>query len=148
MARNPGPLRQIKDLAGQFAMDTANPAEASMFTRLRSYMKRQQDMAEINALTERDLNDLALTREQLRTFVSMPVDVSERVQAMAAIFGLSGPQVKRDRGLWLDLQACCGTCNERKNCTEVLERGELSRPRDAGFCPNAADFTQLAEKAA
>lgn len=120
-----------------------------MFERIKALMHRWHDLHEVDALTDRELEDLGMTRDQMRALVTMPADVPDRVLAMAAIFGLSPDEVKRDHAVWLDVLECCGHCQDRGACALVLERGELSRPRDCGFCANAGEFTLLAaEKAA
>lgn len=116
-----------------------------MFQRLKALLQRSHELAEIEKLTQHDLDDLGMTRDQLRAFARMPTDVPGRVQAMAAIFGLSEDDLKHNHAQWLELQQCCGHCQDRAACALVLERGELSRPRDAAFCPNAAEFAQMAE---
>ena len=112
-----------------------------MFDRIKTLLHRWHDLAEVSALSDRDLDDLGMTRDQVERFVRMPADVPDRVAAMGEIFGISAEELKRDHNTWLDLLQTCGTCHERGACAHVLERGALSRPQDCGFCPNAAAFT-------
>lgn len=115
-----------------------------MFERLRTALQRWHDLKEVSALSDRDLDDIGISRDQLEQWVRMPADVPDRVVAMAAIFGLTEEELRRDEALWRDLVCTCGQCHDRGACALVLERGDLSRPRDCGFCLNAATFHGLA----
>lgn len=115
-----------------------------MFDRIKTLLHRWHDLAEVAALTDHELDDLGMTRDQIERFVRMPADVPDRVRAMAEIFGLSAAEVQRDHDAWVDLLQTCGTCRDRGACGLVLERGELSRPQDCGFCLNAPRFAAAA----
>ncbi|MBL4929836.1 DUF1127 domain-containing protein [Fuscibacter oryzae] len=119
-----------------------------MFERIKALIHRWDEIREVDAMSDRDLDDIGLSRAQLEEFVRMPHDLDKRVTAMAAIFGVDETALRQDHGHLIDMLHTCGHCEHRGACALVLERGELSRPRDAGFCPNAADFTQIAAKAA
>ena len=111
-----------------------------MFNRIKALLDRWQDVREVSALSDRDLDDLGMSRAQVEAFVRMPHDVPDRVIAMARIFGLDEVEVKANHAEWLDLLEVCGTCHDRGACKLVLERGDLSRPQDCGFCLNAPAF--------
>ena len=115
-----------------------------MFDRIRTFLSRLHDAKEVNALSQHDLQDIGLSREQLLEFVAMPRDVPQRVTAMAQIFGVSEPTLKRDHGQWLDLLSVCGQCADRAACGHVLAKGDQAQPSEAGFCGNSATFAQLA----
>lgn len=119
-----------------------------MFDRVKALIARWQELKEIDALTDRDLDDLGMSREQVRAFARMPHDVPDRVLAMARIFGLSEAEVKADHARWLELLETCGHCGDRGACTLVLERGELTRPQECGFCLNAGSFAAQCRHAA
>lgn len=119
-----------------------------MFDRIKTLLQRRQEIKEINALTDRELDDLGLTRDQAIAFVKMPHDVAERVAAMGRIFGIPEHDLQRDHAQWVALLSTCGHCADRGACALVLEKGELSRPVDAGFCLNHDSFVALAPKAA
>lgn len=116
-----------------------------MFERIKALLHRWQDLAEVDRLTDREIDDLGVTRDQLRALVSLPGDVPQRVKAMASLFGLAETDLTSDHGTWLDLLESCGQCRDRGACALVLEREGLSRPQDADFCPNAAAFRDLAQ---
>lgn len=114
-----------------------------MFERIKSLLHRWHDLAEVERLTDRELDDLGVSRHQLRALAALPADVPSRVTAMAGLFGVSEADLRRDHGTWLDLLEGCGQCKDRGACALVLEREGLSRPQDAAFCPNARSFRDL-----
>jgi hypothetical protein len=118
-----------------------------MFDRIRSILRRIEEIREVDAMSDSDLADLGLTRGQLHEFLRMPRDIEGRVTAMAAIFGVTGDQLKRDHGEWVDLLSTCGHCTDRAACAGVLEEGESAHPADASFCANRQVFTRLARHA-
>ena len=111
-----------------------------MFDRIKALMQRWHDMKELSQLSDRELDDLGMTRAQVEAFVRIPRDVPDRVLAMAEIFGLSEDQVKADHAAYVDLLYTCGQCKDRGACRVVLDRGDLSRPSDAEFCLNKSTF--------
>lgn len=118
-----------------------------MFDRIRSLVHRLHDEQQINALTELDLNDLGLSRDQLLDFLRMPQDITERVTAMAAIFGVSEADLKRNYPQWIDLLTTCGHCADRRSCRKVLDKADDARPEEATFCLNRTVFTELSQHA-
>ena len=58
-----------------------------MFDRIRALIQHLHEVAEVNSLSDRDLDDLGMTRSQVRDFLNMPRDITERVTAMGRIFG-------------------------------------------------------------
>ena len=53
-----------------------------MFDRIKALTHRWQDLKEIAQLSQRDLDDLGMTRDQVEAFARMPQDVPDRVRAM------------------------------------------------------------------
>lgn len=115
-----------------------------MFNRIRTLIDRLHEVQEINALSDRDLDDLGMSREQVLGFLRMPRDISERVTAMGRIFGISELELKRDHAQWVDLLTVCGHCADRAACTHVLAKGSAAQPAEAHFCGNRAVFGTLA----
>lgn len=111
-----------------------------MFERIKALMERWHEIKEISALTDRDLDDLGMTRDQLTRFAHMPKDVANRVTHMAEIFGLSEDDIRRDHAAYVDLLETCGSCADRGACSLVLAKGELASPADCGFCLNRHAF--------
>jgi Family of unknown function (DUF6455)/Domain of unknown function (DUF1127) len=114
-----------------------------MLDRIRALIARLRDVQEVNALSDRDLDDLGVSREQIVGFLRMPRDISERVTAMGQIFGLSEDELKRDHPQWIDLLSTCGHCSDRSACTKVLDKGSKADPADATFCGNRSVFADL-----
>ena len=114
-----------------------------MFNRIRALIDRLHEVQEVNSLSDRELDDLGLSREQVLGFLKMPHDISERVTAMGKIFGVSEVDLKRDHSQWVDLLTVCGHCADRAACTRVLAKGAAAQPSDALFCGNGATFGTL-----
>jgi hypothetical protein len=103
-------------------------------------MDRWHEVKEINDLTQRDLDDLGMTREQVHAFARMPRDVADRVKHMAAIFGLSDAELHMNHDAYLEILSTCGTCRDRTKCTHLLSLGTDASPLEADFCLNAEVF--------
>ena len=114
-----------------------------MLERLREMLDQWRRVDEIERLSDRDLSELGMGREDLIALARMPGDVRDRVLAMAALHGLSADQVMRDRAEYLGFYQTCGNCHERGHCAEVLASGAAGA-EDCGFCPNAADYAAKA----
>ena len=119
-----------------------------MFDRIRALLQHLHNVQEVNAMTDRDLDDLGMSRDQVLAFLRMPHDVSERVAAMGAIFGIPETVLKRDHAEWVELLTVCGHCADRAACSKVLARADFATPADAGFCGNRRTFANLAPRAA
>lgn len=119
-----------------------------MFDRIRTLIHRLHEVTEANALSDRDLHDLGISRDQLLGFLRMPQDITERVTAMAAIFGVPQDDLKRNYPQWIDLLATCGHCADRGACRKVLDKGAAARPEEASFCGNRAVFADLSHRVA
>lgn len=118
-----------------------------MFDRIRTLIQHLHDVTEANALSDRDLADLGISRDQMLQFLRMPQDISERVAAMGAIFGVPEADLKRDHGQWIDLLTTCGHCADREACSKVLAKGSAAQPSEATFCGNRSTFTDFAAQA-
>ena len=116
-----------------------------MFNRIKTLIDRWNEVREVGALSDRDLDDLGMSRSQVEAFVRMPHDVPDRVVAMARIFGLDEAEVKANHAEWLELLETCGSCHDREACKLALDRGDLSRPQDCAFCLNAHAFDAKAQ---
>ncbi|WP_136645117.1 DUF6455 family protein [Tabrizicola sp. YIM 78059] len=115
-----------------------------MFDRIRSLLHRLHQVSEAEALTDRDLEDLGMTRAQVLDFLRMPQDITERVTAMGAIFGVPETELKRNHAQWVELLTVCGHCAERGACARVLDMGDMADPAAIDFCSNRASFLALA----
>lgn len=114
-----------------------------MFDRIRTLLHRLHEVQEVNALTDRDLDDLGMSRDQVLDFLRMPADITQRVTAMGRIFGLPPEALRRDHGQWIDLLTTCGHCADRGACARVLALGDQAVPSQAPFCGNRDAFADL-----
>ena len=111
-----------------------------MLQTLRNFVERWRDSKAVEAMSDRDLAELGMSRDQVINFLRMPPDTPDRVLAMARVFGLSAGDVKADHAEWLDLLETCSHCLNRGACSLTLAKGDLAGPRDASYCPNRAAF--------
>lgn len=119
-----------------------------MFARIRALIDRLHDVQEVDALSDRDLDDLGMSREQVLAFLHMPRDITDRVTAMGAIFGLSQVELKRDHALWVEILSTCGHCADRSACAKLLAKGDQAQATEATFCANRDAFADLRTYAA
>lgn len=119
-----------------------------MFDRIRSLIQRLHEVSEVNALTDRELDDLGMSRTQVLDFLRMPRDITERVTAMGAIFGIPEVELKRDHAQWIDLLSVCGHCADRGTCARVLAKADETDPATIDFCGNRETFAALSPRAA
>ncbi|MEO8241716.1 MAG: DUF6455 family protein [bacterium] len=115
-----------------------------MFERIKTLVQQWHDLKDIDAMSDSDLSDLGMTRDQVRRFARMPEDTADRVTHMAAVFGLSEADTRRDYYRYIDLLNTCGSCTHRGECAQVLARGAAAKPEDCGFCRNAKAFSDSA----
>lgn len=127
---------------------TANTGCFAMFERIRAFLEQWKELKEVAELSDRDLDDLGLTRDQLQEFIRIPHDAPDRMAAMAALFGVTEAQLREDHGEYLELLTTCGHCVDRAACALVLDKGELARPSDCAFCPNSRAFAAKVPRAA
>ena len=120
--------------------------EAIMFERIKALMERWHDVKEINELSQRDLDDLGMSRDQVQAFVRMPHDIGERVKHMAAVFGISDAELQANHDAYIDILSTCGNCRDRARCTHLLAQGAEASPLEASFCLNYDTFTAKAEQ--
>lgn len=110
-----------------------------MLARIRALIDRWQQIKTVEALTDRDLSDLGMTRAQILAFIRMPSDVPERVARMAARFAIPETDLTSDHALYLELLGTCATCTERSACAHLL-LGSSTTTGDATLCPNAPHY--------
>lgn len=111
-----------------------------MLERVRRFFARATGLDEVEQLSERELADLGLSRDQARNLSRLPDDVPGRIAAMARIFGLTEADLIRDRSEWEELLLTCNACRAQGACRRLLDRAETADPTEAGFCPNAGRF--------
>lgn len=115
-----------------------------MRERLQAMFARWRSLNEIAALSERDLDDMGMTRDQVQDFAQMPADTTARLVKMASIFGLTEAELRAEYGAWLDLVQTCGHCGVRRECDGVLDHAATAHAGECGFCPNSAEYAARA----
>lgn len=113
-----------------------------MLTRIRALLDRWHELNAVDELDDRDLDDLGLTRSQLRELVAIPADVPARVARMAALFGIPETALQENRADYLGLLGTCQHCRDARTCTRKFETGAIASPAQANFCPNAAIYSE------
>lgn len=119
-----------------------------MFDRIRALLDRWHDLKSVDALSDRDLDDLGMSRSQLAEFISIPADVPDRIARMAAVFGIPEAELQANRADYLELLGSCHHCKDKASCSLALHKGEIRTPADATFCPNAGLYADRANIAA
>lgn len=114
---------------------------------LQQLLKRYRDLSVIAELSERELADIGVSREQALHLAAMPRDVPGRITAMARIFGIAEEALQRDRAAWMEMLEVCDGCRELPACRRLLMLGDFATPEEAGFCPNRACFDRQAQPA-
>lgn len=114
-----------------------------MFHAIRTLFDRRREARAVEALTERDLADLGMTKTQVLHFLRMPSDTPARVVAMGKIFGRKESSLKQDEAQWIKLVETCADCHDRKACALVLAKAAEATPCDAWFCPNCRRFLSM-----
>lgn len=121
-----------------------------MFSRIRRFFDLSREADAVADLSERDLADLGVSRDQMLNLVRLPDSVPGRVAAMGEVFGYSEPALTRDRPLWWEMLETCQNCRALPHCERFLARqpeGEAARREASGFCPNRAGFEALPQSA-
>lgn len=119
-----------------------------MFDRIRALIDRWHDLRSIDTLSDRELDDLGLSRAQLAEFISIPADVPDRIARMAAVFGVPEAELQANRADYLELLGTCHHCAASAACAHALHHGDIRSPADATFCPNAKLYADRAALAA
>jgi len=109
-----------------------------MFERIKAMQVQLARIKEINQMTERDLMDLDITRDQLLDLVQLPEDSPERLAHMAALLGMADADLKADHAAYIERLQTCGHCADRSACAKVLAERQAVHAAEVPFCPNAA----------
>lgn len=111
-----------------------------MIERLRSIAKRHRDLRELSGLSDRDLADLGVSRDQARALAALPDDVPGRVAAMGRVFGVDEAVLHANRDGWNEMLETCAHCGALPACRRLMAENHKSATAAAGFCPNAPEF--------
>lgn len=92
------------------------------------------------APTDRELADMGLSFADYRRLISSADGTRERMEVLAARFGVTPQMIDADRGLALELAQTCGHCQSAKACQNAIDLGV---DFDTGRCPNAAVYADM-----
>lgn len=109
---------------------------------IHALQEHRRELHELDALDDRALSELDLSRDQLRRIVTTPEAVNERMTAMARRHGIAPEVFELLHQDYAHLLDTCAHCHATGACAEYLAdpgRG----PMAAGFCPNHADYLAL-----
>lgn len=122
-------------------------AVATLFEKLEGWLSRNGEKDFI-ARNGRMLEaDLAIARSELAELPSAPCDTRRKMEAMAAVFGLSPGAISKERWRQLDLARTCGHCDNRRECARFLSQGGTA-DEAVRFCPNAHHYLELKSRTA
>lgn len=119
-----------------------------MLERVRAIFDHWHRLQEVKAMSDRDLEDLGLTRWQMEQFARMPENVGERLLQMAQVFGLEPNDVQHAYSDYLELLEVCAHCGALKACKRALADADHLGPEDVHFCPNAHTYEEMARLSA
>jgi len=117
-----------------------------LMDRFLHLFRVSRDLHEIEAMNDRELADLGVTRSEAVALAQMPDDVPARVTAMAKVFGLDPAEVMQDRRVWTELLQTCAQCGDLGTCHRFMAREDPEEPVDTRrltFCPNRRTFDAL-----
>ncbi|KIN70226.1 hypothetical protein Z946_80 [Sulfitobacter noctilucicola] len=92
------------------------------------------------APSELELSDMGLSRADFRRLSTSKAGTRDRMEALAAQYGVTPALIDADRGLALELAQTCGHCQCAKACQNALDLGV---DFDAGRCPNATVYADM-----
>ena len=102
------------------------------------------DEAFLRGLTPAQEADLGMSRAELADFLSGRDDTRERLERMAARFGVSPEELDAERWRIVEITRACGHCREEAVCRRFLE-GDGAPAEAEAFCPNAALYRAMRE---
>lgn len=108
----------------------------SLTARLRNFFARPG----AEAVSDRDLSDMGLSRMDLRILQSGLPGARQRVEAMAAQFGLTPADIDADRGTALEVAEACAQCGQAKACMRAM-RDDTPLPESG--CPNVSTYRAM-----
>lgn len=119
---------------------------ASALRRLMAEKFHQgQAFRDLADLTDRQLEDIGLQRDELVLAVAGAAEAPERVGMMASKLGISAETMEHRRALLNGMVKRCAVCRNKVLCAWWLaEGGAQDAYRE--FCPNAGAFVELSRK--
>lgn len=115
----------------------------AMFDILSRALERRRRHREVDAIDERGLDELGLSRGELHTLVDAPATVIARLSEMAFRHGLDDAKLARSAHDYAQMVDACEHCAATRECRSFLS-DPAADVAAAGFCPNRAVYRELA----
>lgn len=109
-------------------------------------LRHLQEYQELAALTDRQLEDIGLTRDELVLAVAGAAEAPERVGMMTSRLGIAPEALEAGRPLLNEMVRRCAACRTKLICAWWLAEGD-GDDRFREFCPNAGRFVELRHRA-
>ena len=90
--------------------------------------------------TDRELADMGLSRSDFTRLITSKDGTRERMETLAAQFGVTPEMIDADHGLALELAHTCGHCQCAKACQNAIDLGV---DFDTSRCPNATIYADM-----
>lgn len=87
-----------------------------------------------------ELADMGLSRADFTRLVTSKGGTRERMETLAARFGVTPQMIDADHGLALELAQTCGHCQCAKACQNAIDLGVNF---DTARCPNASIYADM-----
>src|SRR5690625_693506 len=116
---------------------------AGFRARMMRWTTRLREENIVARMDSRALSDIGMTAAGMRVLIGMPVDVRDRMTAMAAVHGVDPEQIDAEPWRAFDMIQACGHCPHRRACSAALADPEVT-PERCTFCPNAPAYQELA----
>jgi len=113
--------------------------------RMTRWATRLREENIVARMDSRGLSDIGMTAACMRVMIGMPVDVRDRMTAMAAVHGVDPEQIDAEKWRAFDMIQACGHCPHRRACSAALADPEIT-PERCTFCPNAPAYRELVAK--
>ena len=92
------------------------------------------------APTDRELADMGLSRTDYTRLITSKDGTRQRMETLAARFGVTPQMIDADRGLALELAETCGHCQSSRACQNAIDLGVSF---DTARCPNAGIYADM-----
>ena len=92
------------------------------------------------APTDMELADMGLSRVDYTRLITSKNGTRERMEALAARFGVTPQMIDANHGLALELAQTCGHCQCSQACQNAIDLGVGF---DTSRCPNASIYADM-----
>lgn len=110
---------------------------------LKDMRERRRAVREVDTLSPRDLEEVGLTRGELRELVQTPGEIITRQMEMAFRHGLTDRDFAKHRHDYAAMVLICRDCRSVDTCRHFLAAPNAPLT-EATFCPNAESYRDLA----